>query len=58
MMGDHSWTCLVAFIDVIGLQVRLSIMESKERHTSDAKKEDTTFNNKSNEVVQQSAYVW
>jgi len=56
MTGAHSWTCLVASIDVIGLQVRLSIMESKELHSRDANEEHTTFNNGLKEVVHQIAY--
>jgi len=56
MMGVHTWTCLVASIDVIGLQVRLAIMESKELHSRDANEEHTTFTNGCREVVHQIAY--
>jgi len=47
-----------SLIDAIGLQDRISIMDIKERHSGDAKEEDTTFINGSKEVVQQIAYVW
>jgi len=41
---------------VIGLQDRLSIMESKELHSRDANEEHTTFINGHKEVVHQIAY--
>ena len=41
---------------VIGLQIRLSIMESKKLHSRDANEEHTTFNNGLKEVVHQIAY--
>jgi len=41
---------------VIGLQDRLSLMESKEIHSRDAYVEHTTFKNRHIEVVHQLAY--